>query len=207
MKKLILYFSCVFLTTSVLAQSENETEAEEKKGFKKENLFSGGSVSFSFFNKAFLIGANPVFGYSLTRWADAGIVGNINYSSQNDYGFVEDAKLRQTIYGGGVFTRLFPVKFLFAQAQFEHNIIRQKYMPPNNGNAFIDKVSGNSFLVGGGYTTGRNPDAKNGFFYLSILFDISDNQYSPYKDESNRVIPIIRAGFHIPLFRGEKTLD
>ena len=185
MKNLILYISCLFFTTSVLAQSDEEVEV--KKGFKKENLFTGGSLSLSFFNKAFLIGANPVFGYNLTRWADIGLVGNINYTSQKDYGFVEDAKLRQTIYGGGVFTRIFPVKFLFAQAQVEHNIIRQKYIPPGGANSYTDQVSGNSVLVGGGYTTGRNPDTGNGYFYLSVLFDISDNEYSPYKDEAKEI--------------------
>lgn len=182
-----------------LAQNENE----ESKGFKKENLFTGGSISLSFFNEAFLVGGNPVFGYSLTRWADAGIVANYTYASYRDY-FSFDDKLRQSVYGGGVFARLFPVRFLFAQAQLEHNRIRTKYIPPagTGGISEVQRVSGNSILVGGGYTTGRDPDSKSAYGFLAVLFDVGNDANSPYKDGSNRAVPIIRAGFHIPLFQG-----
>lgn len=202
MKKTVLLLALLTATGSFLyAQNNQELE---KKGFKKENLFTGGSISLSFFNNSFLIGGSPVFGYSLSRWADLGIVGNYNYTSYRDYYTVED-KLRQSVYGGGVFTRLFPVRFLFAQAQFEHNWIRLKYIPaPNGGSSFHQTVDGNSFLVGAGYTTGRDPDAKGVYGYLAILFDVLKEPNSPYTDNLNRSIPIIRAGFNVPLFQGHR---
>jgi hypothetical protein len=172
-----------------------------QRGFKKENLFTGGSISLSFFNNSFLVGGNPVFGYSLARWVDLGLVFNYNYTSFRDYYAIDD-KLRQTVYGGGVFTRLFPVRFIFAQAQIEHNWTSQKYIPSYNGAKETDHFSSNSVLVGGGYTTGRDPDEKTTYGYLAILFDISKNKYSPYTDNLNRALPIIRAGIHIPLFQG-----
>ena len=115
------------LSVHLFAQKEKEEE-EVKKGFNKENLFTGGTVSLGFYNNTFLIGASPVFGYSLTNWLDAGIVVNYNYSSYRDYNGVLNAKLRQNVFGGGGFIKLYPVRFLFAQAQIEHNFIRQKYM-------------------------------------------------------------------------------
>jgi len=196
MKKSILVTILSFCSFLTFAQDE------EGGGFKKENLFTGGSVSLSFFDNAFLVGGNPVLGYSLTRWADAGIVINYTYTSYRDYYYFDD-KLRQSIYGGGGFLRIFPVKFLFAQGQLEYNWIRLKYIPPPGGGLSEKaKASTTSLLVGGGYTTGRDPDAKGPFGYLAILFDITNNSNSPYTDNYGRSVPIIRAGINIPLFQG-----
>ena len=192
-----------FINCSAIASFAQEEETEEKKGFKKEKHFTGGSISLSFSNQSFLIGGSPVLGYNLTRWADLGIVLNYTYTSYRDYQYYND-KLRQSVYGGGVFTRLFPVRFLFVQGQVEHNWIRLKYIPaPNTGMlSEVRQVSGNSVLVGGGYTTGRDPAGGSAFGYLAVLFDISDNENSPYTDNAGRALPIIRAGINIPLFQG-----
>jgi len=201
MKKMIVVLFCSFAFTGTgFAQEE---ESEDKRFFRKENLFTGGSLSLSFFNNAFLIGGNPHFGYSLTRWADVGLVFNYNYTSYRDYNYLND-KLRQSVYGGGLFTRLFPVRFLFAQAQVEHNWIRLKYIPPPNSGMVnqTSRISGNSVLVGGGYTTGRDPSGKSVYGYLAVLFDVSKSENSPYTDNLNRAIPILRAGINIPLFQG-----
>src|SRR5690349_14302710 len=106
MKKSVIVFLCFMsFSRTLLAQNENDGE---KKGFKKENFYVGGSISASIATGIFGIGANPEFGYSLARWADIGIVANYNYTSYRQY-YATD-KLRQTIYGGGFYTRLFPVK-------------------------------------------------------------------------------------------------
>jgi hypothetical protein len=129
MKRKFFYFFLVSITTSqlLMAQTTDESGEQERRGFKKERLFTGGNITLSFFNNTFLAGASPIFGYSVTNWADVGAVVNISYSSTRDYGGLPFAKLRQTIYGGGAFVRLFPVNFLFAQAQAEHNFISYKF--------------------------------------------------------------------------------
>lgn len=202
LNRIIFLLLLILSTHFVFAQDEEE---EEKKGFKKENLFTGGSISLSFFNNAFLIGVSPVFGYSITRWADIGLLGNYNYTSYRDYYYIDD-RMRQSIYGGGVFTRIFPVRFLFAQAQVERNWIKLKYIPPSNSGGITETSNNsvNSVLVGGGYTTGRDPDGGSVYGYLAILFDVSENLYSPYTDNLGRAIPIIRAGINIPLFQGQR---
>ena len=201
MKRLLIIaiYSCLCL--SAFAQDEEE----EETGFQKKNLFSGGSISLSFFNTDFLIGANPVFGYSLTNWLDAGVLANYTYASYHDYYTLGD-KLHQSIYGGGAFMRVFPFKFLFGTAQWEHNWISAKYFSiPGSVGLTDDKstVDANSFLVGGGYCTGRDGQTKSVYGYFSVMFDIVRNKYSPYVDGYNRSIPIIRAGMHIPLFQGK----
>jgi hypothetical protein len=202
-KKIILSFSLLLFSANIiLAQKkEKEKEEEEEKRTFKENLFTGGSVSLAFYNNTFLIGASPVIGYSLTNWLDAGIVINYNYTSYRDVSLFDD-RLRQKVYGGGGFVKLYPVRFLFAQAQLEHNFIRQKYIPPGGGLTSTAKGDASSFLVGGGYTTGRWGRGGDMFYYLAILFDVSGNENSPYTDAYGRTIPIIRGGIQIPLFQG-----
>jgi hypothetical protein len=203
MKRVVLFLSLFTLSFASNAQDEEEKEKKEKdKTPFKENLFTGGSVSLAFYNNTFLIGGSPVLGYSLTNWADAGIVVNYNYTSYRDVETFDD-RLRQTVYGGGVFAKLYPVRFLFAQAQVEHNYIRQKYIPPGGGATSTAKDDAGSFLIGGGYTTGREGRGGEPFYYIAVLFDVSGNTNSPYTDAYGRSIPIIRAGLQIPLFQGK----
>ena len=195
--KIILLLAFV-ISFSVFSLAQDSTE---QRGFKKEKLFTGGSVSLSFGSNSFLIGVNPVLGYSLTNWADAGLAINYNYTSYRDVSVFDD-KLRQSVYGGGVFTRLFPVRFIFVQGQLEHNFIKQKYIPPNGASSETDNRSATSLLVGGGYTTGRYGGSGNTFGYLAVLFDVLKEQDSPYTDNAGRIIPILRAGINVYLFQG-----
>ena len=203
MKRLVVLLT-LLVSTTLWAQREREKEEEvPEKGFRKENLFTGGSVSLAFYNNTFLIGASPVFGYSLTNWIDAGIVVNYNYTSYRDYQEFDD-RLRQYVYGGGAFVKIYPVRFLFAQAQFEHNIIKQKYIPAP-GSLFTRetaKDNANSFLIGAGYTTGREGRGGDPHYYLAVLFDVMKELTSPYTDAAGRTIPIIRGGIQVPLFQG-----
>lgn len=174
---------------------------DEKKGFQKERLFTGGGVSLGFGNRSFQAGANPMLGYSIANWIDAGIVVNYIYSSFRDlYGSSD--KLRQSMYGGGAFARLYPVNFLFVQGQLEHNFIKQKYIAGNGAGTASSTVEANSLLLGAGYASNRNPGSGQPFFYLAIMFDVLNQRYSPYSDEYNRAIPILRAGVQVPLFQG-----
>jgi hypothetical protein len=202
---LVLLFS-----TSLWAQGEKENKNKEKdpdeeKTSFKEKLFTGGSISLAFYNNTFLIGGSPVFGVSLTNWIDGGVVVNYNYTAYRDVNMLDD-KLHQNEFGGGAFLKLYPVRFLFAQAQIEHNWINQKYIPPQGGGP-IEKVKfgANSFLIGGGYTTGRQGRGGGMFYYLSVLFDIMGDINSPYTDAYGRTIPIIRGGIQIPLFQGKNS--
>ena len=196
--KLIIF---LLLVSVISLNTKAQDEEEKPKVPFKEKLFTGGSVSLGFYSNTFLIGASPVFGYSITNWADLGIVINYTYTSYRDY-YVFDDRLKQQNYGGGGFVKLYPVRFLFAQAQWEYNFLHLKYMLPNNGATTKDQAEASSFLVGRAYTTGPMGRGGAPHFYLAILFDISNNLYSPYTDAYGRTIPIIRGGVQIPLFQG-----
>ena len=218
MKKSIFIVLCICIAV-VSAYAQDEEKKEEKEGgFKKENLFTGGSVTLSFFNGQTVLGANPVFGYRLSDWADAGLAFNFVYNGSRDY-YEFDDKMKQTLFGPGVFARLYPVKFLFVQGQFEHNFITQKYIPRAGSVIYIrdkSKMDVSSLLLGAGFAQGREP-GSNTFYYISLLFDVLKNFNSPYVNvnynpdnpaqQSVRMAPIIRAGINIGLFEGRYRQD
>lgn len=204
----LLLLLCSSIQLFAQKEKDKDKEEEKKEGSSekrkfKENLFTGGTVSLSFFNNIFLIGGNPQFGVSPTNFMDVGIVVNYNYTSFRDYSVIND-KLRQKDYGGGGFLRLYPVRFLFVQGQLEHNWLTQKYIPPAPSSAIEKRnYTSNSFLIGGGYTTGREGRGGRPFYYLSVMFDVMKELYSPYTDNYGRTIPIVRGGIQIPLFQGK----
>ncbi len=202
MKKIVVVLALISSFNHATAQDEEGSGSEKKGGFKKENLFVGGDIAVGFSNISTTLGANPYFGYSINKYVDVAVSFNFTYTSQRDYPVFGD-KLRQTIYGPGAFARIYPLKFIFAQAQFEHNFVRQKYIPGSNSPfaAELTHVDANSFLLGAGYAGGRNEDNKS-FYYFSISWDLIKNPNSPYVDGLGRAVPIIKAGYNIALFQG-----
>jgi len=201
MKSKLTIFFFIASVISLNTTAQYEEEEKEKMPFKQK-LFTGGTISLAFYSNTFLIGGSPVLGYSITNWADLGIVINYNYTVYRDY-YVFDDRLKQNNFGGGPFVKLYPLRFLFAQAQYEYNFLKLKYIPPNNsGPEQKDDLEAKSFLIGGGYTTGRMGRGGAPHYYLAILFDILHEPGSPYTDAYGRSIPIIRGGVQIPLFQG-----
>jgi len=206
MKKIIL--SVLLLSVSfgfLFAQDE-----EQQKGFKKENLFTGGSVTMSFYSGGTILGANPIFGYKIANWLDAGIALNYTYQGSRDNYEIND-KIRQHVFGPGVFTRIYPLPMLFLHAQAEHNFNNWNYSSADGSYKQSDVTDANSLLLGGGWAQGRQKGSSS-FFYIEILFDVLKNRYSPYVnnvyDPSGGVartdaLPIFRAGINVALFQGK----
>lgn len=198
MKKYSLIIIAILLFGSIKVEAQEEKE--EKTGFKKENLFTGGGLSLGFGSNSFQAGASPFLGYSIASWVDAGITVNYNYASYRNFTSY-DNKLRRSTYGAGAFTKIYPVNFLFIHAQFEHNFINEKYIY-GGGTSEKFKTEANSLLLGAGYASGRYANSGQPFFYFSLLFDVLGNEYSPYTDGSGNIIPILRGGVQVPLFQG-----
>ena len=208
MKKIVL--SVLLFAVSVVSVNAQDEE-EEKGGFKKQNLFTGGSLTVSFFTGQTVLGALPHFGYKITNWLDAGISINWQYAGAKDRLQFND-KIRQTTIGPGVFTRIYPVSIIFLQGQFEHNFITAKYIYPGGSPIEKEKADVSSLLVGGGLARGREKGGTT-FYYISVLLDVLKDVNSPYTRVSvnpnnptqTRVdmVPIIRAGLNIGLFQGK----
>lgn len=215
MKKIAIVLVLISSVYLAQAQDEENTRDDEKKGgFKKENLFTGGGATVSVASYNTVLGASPVFGYSITRWLDAGIVFNFTYGSARDVFYdpysgnylVSDDKVRQTVIGPGIFARVYPLKFLFLNIQAEQNFMTDKIIYAN-GPTVKDKYNATSLLLGIGYAGGRE-GIGDMYYYVSIMGDFSGNTNSPYVgiSESGKAVvtPIFKAGLHIPLFQGRR---
>lgn len=203
MKSFFFISMIIVCSISVMAQKETDTDEEVADGgFRKDYLFTGGNINLSFFSGVTVLGASPQLGYSVAKCLDAGVLFGYTYSSERDV-YTND-KFRQTIIGPGAFARLFPVNFLFLSLQFEHNFIKQKYLPAGGGNSLTNKVDANSLLVGAGYTSGRN-FRNSSYYYFSVSVDVINNKNSPYTNRLNNVLPVVVAGFNIPLFQGRQN--
>ncbi|MCC6692089.1 MAG: hypothetical protein IT253_01720, partial [Chitinophagaceae bacterium] len=155
-KKTIFSLAMTLLFVSAgFAQSDKDGD-DDNRGFRKDKLFTGGNLTLQFGNQVTTLGISPYFGYSITNWLDAAASLNFNYTSQRD-NVVFDDKVRQTVYGPGAFVRIFPLRFLFAQAHYEFNFLKVKYIPaPNSGYQKESySLDAHSLLVGGGYAGGR----------------------------------------------------
>lgn len=197
MKKIFLVLFLSSISIVMFAQDDSESSEVKVTGFQKEKMFTGGDLTLSFYTGGTTLGVSPYLGYSVNKWLDAAVKFNFLYQSQSD-GY--NTKYKQTNYGPGAFVRLFPVNFLFAQVQYEHNFISSKIIQ-QGASTFKTKTDVNSLLLGAGYCSGRG-EGSNSFFYLSVMFDVLQLPNSPYVDYAGRLIPVISAGYNIGLFQG-----
>jgi hypothetical protein len=213
MKKAVVFLALISSFYTVKAQDEEKPNDEKKGGFKKENLFTGGGAIVSVGSYSTLLGASPVFGYSFTKWLDAGISFNYNYASaryvySNGFNYVvSDEKARQNVIGPGMFARFYPLKFLFINVQAEHNYTTEKQIIPNQPTQVV-KYDANSLLLGVGYANGRQ-GTGDFYYYISVMADVAGNTNSPYVgvSESGKAVisPIFKAGIQVPLFQGKRN--
>jgi hypothetical protein len=198
-----LFLIVTFMCVSFVSFSQRDSDDANESFFKKENVFTVGTLNVAFGNQQTSLGLSPFFGYSINKYLDVAAVLSFNYTSLRDYPYLGD-KLRQKIYGPGAFIRVFPFNFVFAQAQYEFNLQRNKYIPYGGTGSAIEKFNfdSHSFLVGGGISNGKDFPSQKSYYYISILWDVANSPASPYKDNLNRSVPIIRAGYNIALFQG-----
>ena len=200
MKKIILALFLTIFSISIFAQKEEPSE-EKTGGFKKDKLIAGGDFTVSFYSGGLALGVSPYVGYSLTKWLDAAVSLNFLYQSQNQgYG----TNYKQTNFGPGAFIRVFPLDFLYFQAQYEHNFVSAKYSYQGGITTDNYKTDVNSLLLGIGYSGGRSQSNKS-YFYLSLMFDVFQLPGSPYVDYYGQLIPVIKAGYNIALFQGSRN--
>jgi hypothetical protein len=194
---LSLFTTEIFCQRHILPIEEEEPKQEGGKGFKQENIFIGGALNLGFSSNTFQIGASPEIGYTLAEWIDVGLGLNINYYSESaDPYYNGNVSYHNLNYGGGPFLRLYPLRFLFVQGQFEANWIKVKAEDHNSGYTSEDTYNSTSLIAGIGYC---QRVVGQGNFYTLIGFDVLTDPYSPYRDYNGSAIPIIRAGFNFYL--------
>jgi len=198
MKKISFALAALLVFSAAFAQREDEQPRSHS--FKQENIFIGGSLALGYGGGSggsnFVVGINPEIGYTITEWLDAGLAFNCIY---NSYRYTDYYDYKQTAfnYGGGMFLRIYPINQIFIQAQPEYNWIDYKVTTPNGPYPpYKAKVSAFSFIAGIGYGQ-RVVGHMNSFVLLGI--DLANNKNSPYRDNYNNIIPVIRGGLNFYL--------
>ncbi len=203
MKNIFMAVPALFLGFSLYAQRSisppTYTSDEATKGFKKENIFIGGGLNLGFASNTFAVGVSPEIGYSIASWLDAGMAFNVNYVSQRaDPYYNNNVGQKSFSYGGGPFFRIYPIKVLFVQGQYESNWSNVTYN--NLGYQTKYNYSSSSFIAGIGYAQ-RIVGQNN--FYTLIGFDLMNDKNSPYNFNGSKY-PIIKAGFDFYLRSSHK---
>lgn len=197
-KKILLSVVAMIFFSKLFAQdSPGIPTDEDLKGFKKQNIFIGGAINLGFASNSFQIGAVPEIGYSIAQWLDAGLGLNINYYAERaDPYYNGNIQYHNLNYGGGPFIRLYPLRFIFLEGQFEANWIKVHSKQIPDGPTYEHTYNSTSFIAGIGYT---QRVIGQGSFYTMIGMDLLNNANSPYRDYNGYAIPIIRAGFNFYL--------
>lgn len=158
------------------------------------HFVTGGALSLGYSYGEFLGGVNPYIGYAPSKYFDGGVAINFQYYSLNEEATYGTGTYHNTLLGAGVFGRLYPINFLFLQAQPEYNEIWQS-SGSYAGQSSASSYGVFSFLVGGGVRFGA--PGSNNFGYISVLFDVANNILSPYNFGTNSPQPIFRFGYNI----------
>jgi hypothetical protein len=173
------------LDAYVQPQNEKSTDplqnAKNSKDDFAERLRYGGSFG-AFFGQQTYIELSPKVGYKVDKRLIVGVGANYIYYSIKDYG----QKFVTHIYGPTVFAQYSLISGLFAYGEFNgYNVASYSSVPPYNA----ERIWIGSAPVGIGYYSG----GQIGGVYLSILYDLINNPYSPYY---NGGMPILlRVGF------------
>lgn len=190
MKRLLIGI-CLLISAQLAHAQYYKTDTSAPRGFDRSRLILGGSLGMVFGDYT-NVEVSPLVGYRFNDYIAAGINVNAQYGqfkSYNGYGEVAQRD-KYTIFGGGIWGRVYPIPMLFVHIQPEYNFVSQKstvyYTNPKSD--FSTNYSVPSLLVGAGYTQSVGGRVGIG---ISIMYDVIQDNRSPYR---NNLIYRVGAG-------------
>ncbi len=173
--------------TSAQDSSVQGTQVPQQQGPPttplRDRFFFGGSLGLQFGNYTY-VDVSPLVGYKITEKLHAGIGLTYIYYKVNDQYY---GKYETSSYGGRVFGRYYILDNLFGHIEYE--ILNMEVPDGLNTSGQYDvlvRENITSLMVGGGYA---QPIGSNAALTLMILWNLTEEQYSPYQN------PIFRIGF------------
>ncbi len=150
-----------------------------KKGFDKRRFFFGGDLGVQF-GSLTAIDIAPTVGYTFHRMFKMGISFSFEYFAYNYYTPTSVERRRYFIYGGSVFARFYPIKYVYLHVEM------MGLNQPRPGN---DKRRWMAYpLVGLGY---NQPVSEQAALQLQLLWNLNNSA------ESILANPIVSLGFNI----------
>ncbi|NLR56718.1 hypothetical protein HGH93_01305 [Chitinophaga polysaccharea] len=184
MKRLLICFFLLAAGQLVHAQYY-KTDTTIHKGFDPSRLVLGGSLGMVFGDYT-NVDVSPLVGYRFSDYIAAGI--NVNaqygqYRTRDIYSNTTYSRDKYTIFGGGIWGRVYPLPMVFVHIQPEYNFISQSTtVYANDGSNMKQTYKTNysvpSLLVGAGYTQSVGGRVGIG---ISILYDVIQDARSPYR--------------------------
>lgn len=139
--------------------------SKSQKSFR-DNIFYGGYINLSFGSYT-VIGIEPMIGYKLTPKLSTGVKVRYNYIKDDRYA----KEYTTSTYGGSIFGRYLVTPKFYAQA--EAASYSYEYRPSG------DREWVPFLLLGGGYI---QPLSERTWLNVEILFDVMQDEKSPYED-------------------------
>jgi hypothetical protein len=175
MKRFVLIVAILVLAATTLAAQEADTTraGSEEPAPEKEpagnRIYYGGTIGLNF-GDYFRIRIAPLVGYRVSRSVSAGI--------KAAYEYIEDTRYTETVtssnFGGSVFSRYRLHPKAYAHVEFATMSYKYSTAQTESDRQWVPFI-----LVGGGLV---QPIGRNAAAYVEVLFDVLQDDKSPYKD-------------------------
>lgn len=188
-RKSITALLLVIFTVTTYAQPNADDELQRENRFF-DRVVVGGGLGLQFGTVTF-IEISPLIGYRLTEKLETGIGLTYKYYRYKDFYYDQTTNdrfdLKSNIYGASVYTRYHILQSVFLHAEYERLRYNYDDVYVSAGQLIKDPTHANvdGLFLGGGY---RQRISANSYFYISALWDIIQDPYSPYNN------PILRMG-------------
>lgn len=177
-------FSTIFLLTLFLSstiisygQDEETTYAERPDETPKpsfwDRVYVGGNIGAQF-GSVTLVNLSPTVGYMITPKISAGVGITYQYYSIRNYNY------ETHMYGGRIFGRYQPIRWLFFHAEAEAinwNCPKITVFNNNTYEVTTNRIWAPGLLVGGGLS---QPLSDNVAISITALYNLLYNDCSPY---------------------------
>ena len=164
----------------VVQTVQMDAEPQKKPVLNPTKMYFGGYVNASIGSYT-AIGVEPLVGYKLTQKLSVG--GKLSYEYISDKRYDEDYSASN--YGFSLFSRIRVTQRLYAHA--EYSAMNYKLFNETGGS---DRDWVPFLFLGGGL---RQPISKNTWVTAEVLFDVLQNENSPYKSWE----PFFSVGFGV----------
>lgn len=191
MKKTILLVLFIGLISYAQNNNPDSTKTnqpqQEFQQSQPSKWYYGGTVGFNFWGDYFYLSVNPLIGYQVSPKFSVG--GKVQYAYINDSRY-DPLELTSHNYGAGIFARFRPIYQVYLHAEFDYaSYENYTVYTPLVGQPYAESERNwvPFLLLGGGFVQRVGPNAS---VYVEVLFDVIQDENSPYEDWD----PIISVG-------------
>jgi len=178
--------STIVQKDSIIVEEEKQPETSPTSN-SVSKWYYGGTVGFNFWSDYFYLSLNPLVGYKVSPKFSVG--GKLMYAYINDQRY-EPFELTSHNYGAGIFARFRPIYQIYLHAEFDYASYEDYTLyTPIVGEPYTESERNwvPFLLVGGGFV---QRVGSNAAVYVEVLFDVIQDENSPYEDWD----PIISIG-------------